>query len=150
MGGICIINKVPRLFAAVSSAHLEAKLCVLLWVHDLDKVSWPVDWSGPLTVASREQRVSELHSDTIKNKRKTKEKRGRPSFFPPVRISGLFLENMPNKFNVINFWVVRSNCRINVCDSLAFLKRKHLPKVRVEKSWLSKKRSFCNPQLTLI
>lgn len=29
MGGIYII-KVPRLFAAINSAHLEAKLCVLL------------------------------------------------------------------------------------------------------------------------
>lgn len=29
MGGICII-KVPRLLAAINSAHLEAKLCVIL------------------------------------------------------------------------------------------------------------------------
>lgn len=89
----------------------------LFWVIDLDQVSWPVDWSGPLTVASREQRVSE-HSDTIKNERKTKEKQGKPSVLPSVWTSALFWEDKPNKVNIIIFLLLDLSVEL-MCEVLS-------------------------------
>lgn len=114
---ICIINKVLRLLAAISSAHLK------------HQVSWPVDWSGPLTVVNRTeklpffffffvfvgslgglksgiQRAAGVKASLRHNqefKKQTEEKQASLSVLQTVGISALFMEKK-DKLKIIIFF----------------------------------------------